>query len=118
MWIEIKLFCNCVWFNFVIPFVGMWIEIGNGNNIPQLAYRHPLCGDVNWNPNLIATLIQSCFVIPFVGMWIEISLSLSHNLILVVIPFVGMWIEIGIMALAAADGLGHPLCGDVNWNNI
>ena len=94
VWIEMIGKRVFIFFNFVAPFVGVWIEISERMQKVQKDTSLPLweCG-LKFNFCKKNELdIQSLFV----GVWIEITARQNKKSKAWVAPFVGVWIEICI----------------------
>ena len=93
-WIEIWESAWILAQDAVVPYVGTWIEIGNGCQGTFRPARRSLRGNVDRNINQAKVNAYVASVVPYVGTWIEISSRSDENTASNVVPYVGTWIEI------------------------
>ena len=117
VWIEICMDSHFVDDISVTPCVGVWIEILSDWEIQCGQRCHSLRGSVDWNKKWGRFVFAVLFVTPCVGVWIEIAeskLLIARN---IVTPCVGVWIEIQNIWWYGYCGIRHSLRGSVDWNS-
>ena len=104
--------------NYVVPYVGTWIEMMAPLVLVKEICCRSLRGNVDRNIEFSRVAERIDAVVPYVGTWIEIDCVGTSAAANYVVPYVGTWIEIVVVWASQNASGGRSLRGNVDRNSL